>query len=394
MLETEQIILISSVFLMLSVFSSKASSKLNIPALLLFLIIGMLAGSDGPGGIYFNDAGLAQFLGIIALIFILFSSGLSSKWKRTKAIIWEGISLSTVGVVFSAVLICILSKNLLGFTLFEGLLLGAIISPTDPAAVFSLIKEKKLAINHKLLSLVELESGINDPMAVFMTIALTSLVTNRLSGYAEFIGFFFSQFVIGTAMGLCMGMLAVSILNSINLEYEGLYPVLSISFVLFTYGITTFFHGSGFLAVYILGIMLSKSIIQNKIEIMNFHDGLIWLMQIIMFFTLGLLVYPSHLVHVMDKGILASIFLALIARPISVFASLIFTKLSFKEKILISWLGLRGAVPIILATFPLLAHVPKSEMIFNVVFFVVLISMVVQGTTIPALAKALKLNNS
>lgn len=388
----EYILIIASTLLFLSIVASKASIKLGIPALLLFLLIGMLAGSDGPGGIYFNNAKLAQHLGIIALIYILFAGGFDSRWEEIKQVVWRGVLLSTVGIFITTFLVGLFANKILNFSWLEGLLLGAIISSTDAAAVFSVLREKKVNLKPGLRPLIEFESGCNDPMAVFFTVSIIQLMTSQESSLIELIILFLKQFITGSALGYGMGKLSVILMNNFNLEYEGLYPVLTLSLVGFTYGTASYLGGSGFLSVYLLGLILGKSTFNNKDYLMQFHDGIAWLMQIMMFLTLGLLVFPSHLPSIFWTGILISIFLVCIARPISVFISLIATKMTFGEKALISWAGLRGAVPIVLATFPLLAAIPKAELIFNLVFFVIIVSVLLQGTSISYIAKLLKAN--
>ena len=394
MLSIENILLISSVLLMLSIIASKTSVKLGIPALLLFLLIGMLAGSDGPGGIYFSNYKLAQELGIVALIYILFSGGFDTNWNEVKEVTLKGLSLSTVGIFITTFLVGLFTTKILSFSWFEGLLLGAIISSTDAAAIFSVLRARSIKLKEGLRPLIELESGCNDPMAVFLTIGLIQLMTNSNSSILQLIIMFVKQFSIGSALGYAIGKIAVFIMNKIKLEYEGLYPVLTLSLVAFAYGATSYLGGSGFLAVYLLGLIMGKHDYQHKNSLMQFHDGIAWLMQIMMFLTLGLLVFPSHLSKVAFSGLLISVFLVFIARPISVFLSLIFSKMDFKEKLFVNWAGLRGAVPIILATFPMLANIPKAEIIFNLVFFVVIVSVLLQGTTIPLIARLLKVEEA
>ncbi len=390
MLSIEYILLITSILLFLSVLASKVSIKLGIPALLLFLLVGMLAGSDGPGGIYFDNSNLAQHLGIVALVFILFAGGFDTKWEEVKQVAFRGLSLSTLGIFITTFLVSLFANKVLNFSWLEGLLLGAIISSTDAAAVFAVLRGKNINLKKGLKSLIEFESGCNDPMAVFLTIALLQLIISHTSSLLELTVLFLKQFSIGTALGYGIGKVAVLMLKHFKLEYEGLYPVLTFSLVAFAYGATTYLGGSGFLSVYLLGLVMGKHDFKNKDYLMHFHDGIAWLMQIMMFLTLGLLVFPSHLPPIAWSGILTSAFLVFIARPVSVLLSLILAKMNFKEKVLISWVGLRGAVPIILATFPLLAAIPKAELIFNLVFFVVIISVLLQGTTISFVAKLLK----
>jgi len=394
MLSIEYIFLVTSVLLFLSIVASKISIKLGIPALLLFLLIGILAGSDGPGGIYFDNSKLAQQLGIVGLVFILFAGGFDTKWEEVKQIAFKGLSLATLGILVSTFLVGFFAHKVLNFSWLEGLLLGAIISSTDAAAVFTVLRGKNINLKKGLKSLIELESGCNDPLAVFLTVALLQLITGSTSSILELLILFVKQFSIGTALGYGIGKISVLLLKHFKLEYEGLYPVLTIALVAFTYGATTYLGGNGFLSVYLLGLVIGKHDFKHKEYLMHFHDGIAWLVQIMMFLTLGLLVFPSHLPPVIKFGLLTSLFLVFIARPISVLISLAFAKMSFSEKSFITWGGLRGAVPIILATFPMLAGIPKAETIFNLVFFVVIVSVLLQGTTIPLIVKLLKVEES
>ncbi|MBZ0158042.1 MAG: potassium/proton antiporter [Alphaproteobacteria bacterium] len=388
----EYILLGAAILLLLSIIASKASGRLGVPSLLLFLIVGMLAGSDGPGGIHFDDPYLTQLIGVVALAFILFAGGLDTNWESIRPVLWQGIALSTAGVLFTAVSVGWFAASILDFTLLEGLLLGAIISSTDAAAVFSILRSRKVSLKRPLKPLLELESGSNDPMAVLLTIGFISLLTRQDSSFSGLLPMMVLQMALGAALGYIMGRGMTALINTIKLEYDGLYPVLSLSFVLLTYGLTASLKGNGFLAVYIAGLVMGNRKFIHKRSLLRFHDGLAWLMQITMFLTLGLLVFPSRLVHVISAGLLVSIFLMLAARPLGVFLTLLPFRTGFREKIMVSWVGLRGAVPIILATFPLLAGIPKADMIFNIVFFIVLTSALFQGTTIPWFARKLGLD--
>jgi cell volume regulation protein A len=375
------------VLVLLSVFASKVSNRLGVPALLLFLIVGMLAGSDGIGKIAFDDPWSAQLLGVVALALILFAGGLDTQWNDIKPVVRQGILLSTIGVLLTTVIVGGLVYLLLDFTLLEGLLLGAIVSSTDAAAVFSVLGSRNMSLKSNLGPLLELESGSNDPMAVFLTIGLTELISDSSLSAISLIPLFVRQMVLGAVLGYGIGRGAVVIFNRLGLNNDGLYPVLSIALVLFTYGVTASLGGSGFLAVYLVGIIMGNSAFVHKMSLKHFHDGIAWLMQIAMFLTLGLLVFPSKLVPVMGRGLLVSVILIFIARPVGVFASLFFTRIGFREKVMISWVGLRGATPIILATFPLLEGIPQADLIFNLVFFIVLTSVLLQGTTLALVAR-------
>ncbi|MDI9819752.1 MULTISPECIES: potassium/proton antiporter [unclassified Legionella] len=378
-----------SVLLILSVLGSKISEHIGVPSLLIFLIIGMLAGSEGLGGIAFDNALLAQSIGIAALISILFSGGLDTDWKTIKPIAKQGIALSTIAVVLTAFLVASFSYYVTHFTFNESMLLGAIVSSTDAAAVFSILRSKGVHLKRELQAVIELESASNDPTAVLLTLGLIQIILVPSTTITHLFLMFVAQVTIGVLIGWAMGHHIPRLINMLKLEYKGLYPVLTIALVCFTYGITTVLHGNGFLAVYLTGLTMSGYQFTNKENLIQFHDGLTWLMQIIMFITLGLLVFPSKLLGYISLDILLAFFLILIARPISVFITLFYSKLQYKELLMISWVGLRGAVPIILATFPLVAGIPKADIIFNHVFFIVLTSILVQGTLVPFAARVL-----
>ena len=392
MISLELILLIGSVLILISVAIAKFSDNLGVPILLLFLGIGILAGSEGPGGIYFDDAKLAQSIGIIALIFILFAGGLDTNWREVKPIIWQAMSLATIGVFLTALTVGIFAVFILNFSVLEGLLLGAVISSTDAAAVFSILRSRKISLKGTLKPLLELESGSNDPMAVFLTVGIIQLILTPDSKWTYLPLLFLFQMGVGSVIGLGFGKVVALLLNRMKFSYEGFYPVFSLAFSVFIYAITTAVGGSGFLAVYLAGIVIGNSEIVHKKNLFRFFDGLAWLSQIGMFLTLGLLVFPSHLVPVIGIGLMVSTFLLLIARPLSVYISLALSNYQWREKAMVSWVGLRGAVPIILATFPLLANVPNAELIFNLVFFIVLTSTLLQGWSIPIVAKSMKVN--
>ena len=374
-LTIEFILLAASGLLLLSVIASKASGRMGVPALLLFLLIGMLAGSDGLGGIHFDDPWLAQFLGVVALTFILFAGGLDTRWSSVRPMLSHGIALSTFGVAITAGLVGWFATVALGMSWTEGLLIGAIVSSTDAAAVFAVMRSRSVSLREPLKPLLELESGSNDPMAVFLTLGLISLITGSSGSPQDLIPMFVRQMALGAAIGYGMGQLMVLLVNRLRLEYEGLYPVLTLSLVLLTYSGSTWMGGNGFLAVYLAGLMMGNSDFIHKRSLMRFHDGLAWLMQIVMFLTLGLQVFPTQLVPIVGPGLFLALFLMICARPIA------------KDKTMVAWVGLRGAVPIILATFPLLAGVPQATTMFNLVFFIVLTSVLLQGTSIPLVAR-------
>jgi cell volume regulation protein A len=388
----EHILLGVATMLLVSIVASKASGRLGFPVLLTFLAIGMLAGSDGPGGIYFDNAYIAQSLGVVALALILFAGGLETERERIRPILWHGVSLATIGVLLTAGLMACFAKWALDFSWREGLLLGAIVSSTDAAAVFAELRSRSVRLKGYLEPLLELESGSNDPMAVFLTLGMIQLLTDPSASILDLIPMFFLQMGLGAVLGFALGKGLTFVINRLRLEYEGLYPALTLSGALLTYGATASLGGNGFLAVYLAGIVLGNSDFIHKRSLIRFHDGLAWLMQITMFLTLGLLVFPTRLLPIIGVGLLASAFLIFVARPVSVFASLLPARLKVQEKAMLSWVGLRGAAPIILATFPLVAGIPNADTYFNLVFFIVLTSIVLQGTTISLMAKWLGVN--
>lgn len=383
----ELILTIAAFLLILSIIAGKASLRFGLPAPLLFLIIGMLAGSDGPLGIYFDDAWLAQSVGVLALVLILFSGGLGTDWQMIRPVLWTGLILANLGVLISALLVAVAAHFLLQFSFLEGFLLGAIISSTDAAAVFAVMRTRDVNLRDNLEGLIELESGSNDPIAVFLTIGLTMVLADPSRSLASLAPLFVLQMTVGGVAGYAMGRLMAIIINRAKLQLEGLYPALALGLALLTYGGTALINGSGFLAVYLAGIVLGNCDFAHKRSLVRFYDGLAWLMQIAMFLVLGLLVYPSRIIPIIGEGLLMSAFLIFVARPAAVFVSLAFTRYDWRAKAMVSWAGLRGAAPIVLATFPLLAGLDRASMVFNLVFFIVLTSVLIQGTTIAHVAR-------
>ncbi|MDD2982405.1 MAG: potassium/proton antiporter [Crocinitomicaceae bacterium] len=389
-LTIENILLVGSLLLFVSIVAGKTSYRFGVPVLLLFLTIGMLAGADGIGGIYFDDPQISQFIGIVALNFILFSGGLDTNWSAVKPILKQGIVLSTLGVLLTALTLGGFVYLVTDFTIYESLLLGSIVSSTDAAAVFSILRSKSLALKSNLRPTLELESGSNDPMAYVLTISFLTLVVNQDQTIASIVPMFLVQMIIGAAAGFGFGKLSKFIINRIRLDFEGLYPVLVIALMFVTFSTTDFFGGNGFLAIYICAVYLGNQDLIHKKTIIKMYDGLAWLMQIVLFLTLGLLVFPSEIIPFMGIGLLISLFLILVARPVSVFISLLFFRMELKRRFYISWVGLRGAVPIVFATYPLLAGIEKADVIFNIVFFISVTSVLFQGTTLSIVAKWLK----
>ncbi len=390
MVSLEIVLFIISVLLILSILASKVSSRLSVPTLLLFLGIGMLAGSEGIGGIYFDNAQLAQAIGVIALVFILFSGGLDTPFEAIKPILRRGMVLATVGVLLTAAIVGLFAALLLDVSPAQAILIGAIVASTDAAAVFSIFRTQRISLKGDTIPLLEFESGSNDPMAIFLTIGAIALISSPDMALVNIVGIFLQQAIIGGILGAVLGYSAARIINNLRLDSHGLYPVFTIALVLLAYSLPAALGGSGFLAVYLVGLILGAQNIVHKNSLSRFHDSIAWLMQIVMFLVLGLLVFPSELIPIAPIGIGISLILIFVARPVSVFLSLIRSRFSTNDKLMISWVGLRGATPIVLATFPLLAGVPQADMIFNIVFFVVLSSVLLQGTTIIPMARLLQ----
>lgn len=390
-MDFETTFFIASLLLFVSVIMSKMLGGYGIPSLVVFLALGMLAGSEGIGGIYFDNALLSQSLGTVALIYILFSGGLDTNIKRIRPIMKTGLVLASFGVIMTTLITGVFVHWLLKWGWVESFLLGSIISSTDAAAVFAALRTKHGQLKGNLAPLLEFESGSNDPMAVMLTVlCLQLLESSEFSGLAMAIKVV-TQFIMAGVVGFFAARLMGLLFNRIKLEYEGLYPVLSLALVMLLYLLSDNVGANGFLAVYVCGIFLSDQAFVSKRSTMIFHDGVAWLMQITMFITLGLLVFPSRLPPVIGEGLLISAFLIIVARPATIFVFMYFSKFNFKEKLLISWVGLRGSVPIILATFPFVAKAQKADYIFNLVFFIVITSVLLQGSTIKPVARWLGL---
>ena len=395
----ENILLIGSILLFVSIVVGKTGYRFGVPALLLFLLDGMLFGSDGLG-LQFHNAKIAQFIGMVALSVILFSGGMDTKFKEIRPILSPGIVLSTVGVFLTALFTGLFIWYLSGmswtnihFPLITSLLLASTMSSTDSASVFAILRSQKMNLKHNLRPMLELESGSNDPMAYMLTIVLIQFIQSDGMGTGNIIGSFIIQFLVGAAAGYILGKLAILILNKINIDNQSLYPILLLSFVFFTFAITDLLRGNGYLAVYIAGMMVGNHKITFRKEIATFMDGLTWLFQIIMFLMLGLLVNPHEMIEVAVVALLIGVFMIVIGRPLSVFLCLLpFRKITLKSRLFVSWVGLRGAVPIIFATYPVVANVEGSNMIFNIVFFITIVSLIVQGTSVSFVARLLHLS--
>ena len=390
----DQIILLASILIILGILSSKLSARLGLPVLVLFLMVGMLAGEDGPGGIVFDNAQIAHALGSLALAIILFDGGLQTPIASIKQV-WKPASvLATFGVLITAIITGIAAAYILDVSLLYGLLIGAIVGSTDAAAVFSLLRNAGIHINPRLKSTLEIESATNDPMAIFLTVGLLEVMVKGLEPGTGLLMLFIQQMGVGSAVGLTIGWLSVRIINRIHLTTSGLYPVMVAALGLLAFGIAANLGGSGFLAIFIAGVVIGNSRFVFQRSTFLFHDGLAWLGQIIMFVFLGLLINPSSLLGIWKEGLIIAVVLTLVARPLSVLPVLKLFGFNIQEMTLVSWVGLRGSVPIILAIYPLIYGLPGANLIFSVVFFVVLISATIQGSTLPWVARTLGLTES
>lgn len=398
-IQIEIVLLVLSVLFFFSILAGKASSKFGVPALLLFLAVGMLGGIDGLG-IEFGNIHIAHNIGIIALCIILFSGGMDTKISEIRPIMWQGIILATLGVLLTAIFTGVIIWWILGMTmksagigLISSLLLASTMSSTDSASVFSILRSKGLRLKNNLRPMLELESGSNDPMAYVLVITLIEISRiGIVPNYWLAGGMLILQLGIGSVLGLLLGKWAVFVINHIKIGNDSLYPILVFTFGIFIFSITYFMKGNGFLAVYIGGLVIGNSKFVHKRSSLNFFDGLAWIFQLIMFLTLGLLVNPHELIPIIIPGLIISFIMIFFARPLSVFLCLLpFRKMPLRDKSYVSWVGLRGAVPIIFAIIPLVENVPHARLIFNIVFFCTLVSLIVQGTSLPLMAKWLNL---
>lgn len=398
-IQVELILLVLSILFFISMLAGKASSRFGVPALLLFLGVGMLFGSDGFG-IQFENIQVAQNIGTIALCIILFSGGMDTNISEIRPVIAKGVILATIGVFMTALISGVMIWWILGMTmesagigLLTSLLLASTMASTDSASVFSILRSKGLNLKNNLRPLLELESGSNDPMAYILVITLIDIIKmNSEPNYWLAGGVLILQLLIGALFGFLLGKLAVYIINHIKIGNDSLYPILVFTFCLFIFSATYFAKGNGFLAVYIAGLVIGNSKFVHKRISLGFFDGLAWLFQLIMFLTLGLLVNPHELLPIIVPGLIISFMMILFSRPLTVFLCLLpFRKMPLRDKTYVSWVGLRGAVPIIFSIIALASEVPHARVIFNIVFFCTLVSLIVQGTSLPLIARWLNL---
>ena len=393
-ISTGNILLIGSILLIVSIILSKAGYRFGVPTLLMFLVAGMLFGVDGLG-LQFNNASEAQAIGVVALSVILFSGGLDTRFNDIKPVLKQGAILSTIGVALTTLLSGIFIYWLSGFgwinitlPLTTSLLLAATMSSTDSASVFNILRSQRMALKHNLRPMLEFESGSNDPMAYMLTLVLIQVVSTGNVTAGEVLSMLLIQFVVGGALGYLLGRFAVWGINRLSLPNTSLYPIVVLGYIFFVYSITDLCHGNGFLAVYLAGIVMGNNTIISKREITTFLDGVTWLLQIVLFLLLGLLVNPREMLSVAGAGALIGIFMIFVARPLSVFICLLpFRKMNFSSRLFVSWVGLRGAAPILFATYPIIANVEGANIIFNIVFFVTILSLLAQGTTLPFMAR-------
>lgn len=383
------LMIICSLVLLICITSTKILYKFGVPILLIFIVLGMFFGSDGIVGIYFDNYELASDICSIALIFIMFYGGFGTNWKMAKPIAVQSILMSSLGVVITAGLTGLFSSIVFKTSLLEGLLIGAVIASTDAAAVFAILRSQKLNLKGSIASILEIESGSNDPFAYMLTIIILGLMSNQ--GYGSIVPMLLNQIIVGILASIVLAKLSVYLLRNVMFEIEGFYPIFITAIAILAYSLSEYFGGNGYLSVYITGIIIGNSKIPHKKSIFQFFDGVSWLMQILLFFLLGLLAFPSQMPSVMFKGISISIFMILIARPIATFSILSWFKVPIKEQLFISWVGIRGAASIVFAIFAVTYDVHINYDIFHIIFFIALFSVSVQGTLIPKVARKLDL---
>lgn len=389
----DQLILVAGILLLIGILSSKISARVGVPVLVLFLLLGMLAGSEGIGGLVFEDYRLAHGIGTLALALILFDGGLSTHLSDVRAVWKPAILLATVGVLLTAVVTGLAAYWVLDITLLEGMLLGSIVGSTDAAAVFSILRSGGTGLPKRLQATLEVESGSNDPMAIFLTIGFIEAIAQPTADWSSLLVLFLQQMVLGGIFGIGMGYAGAKLVNRMELGTSGLYPVLTCTLCLLTFGITAQIGGSGFLAVYLAGVTMGNSRLVYRSGILGYHDAAAWLCQITMFVVLGLLCYPSQLLGVGVQSLIICVVLVFVSRPVAVLVTLLpFFRMRWQELTFLSWVGLKGAVPITLATFPLMMGTPQAPLLFNVVFFIVVVSALVQGSTLPMVARWLGLS--
>jgi potassium/hydrogen antiporter len=387
-----QLILVAGALLALGIACVLVADRLRVPGLVLFLGLGMLIGSDGLGWIDFDNAELTRTIGVIAVSLILFEGGLVSGWRELRPVIFTAISLALVGTLVTALVAGFAAAWIFDLSTLEGLLVGAMIAATDGAAIFAVLRGS--ALDRRLARALEGESGLNDPVALLLVVGFIDWIQKPDYGVLDLVGNFFGQIGIGLAVGLAAGAAGVWAFKRLNFATPGLYPVASIATAALAYGGADSLGGSGFLAVYIAGLTLGSAAIPARRTITSFHQGLAWVGQNAVFFTLGLLVFPSQLGHVAGEGLLLAGVLMFVARPVAALLASQVGRFRLQERVLLGWAGLRGAVPIVLATFPVIDGIPQGDLFFNIAFFVVVTSTLIQGATFQPLARAFGLTTS
>lgn len=383
-MEESRLLLVGGLLLAVGLLASLVATRLRIPGLVLFLGIGMLVGSDGLGWIDFADYELARDLGILALVLILFEGGLSAGVSEIRPVLGSAVSLATVGTILTAIITGLAAAWIFDLDLLEGMLIGSIVAATDSAAIFALLRGSTL--KRKLARMLEGESGTNDPVAVVLVLGFIAWIEDPAYGLGEFAILFAEEIGIGAVVGVAVGAGAVFAFRKARLATGGLYPVASLATVGIAFGLADVLHGSGFLSVYLVGLALGSGSIPGRQTIVTFHDGLAWVAQLGVFLILGLLVFPSQLPEYALQGTALALVLCFVARPLAVFVATVWSRIPVGDTVVLGWAGLRGAVPVVLATFPVIEGVPEAVDYFNIVFFIVLFSTILQGTTFLPLA--------
>lgn len=384
-----ELMIICGLVLLICITSSKVLYKFGVPMLLIFIILGMLFGSDGVVGIYFDNYELTRELCSFGLVFIMFYGGFGTNWKEAKPVARESILMSTFGVIITSGLTGLFCYFVLKTSLLEGLLIGSIVGSTDAASVFSILRSQKLNLKGEIASILEVESGSNDPIAYMLTLIVLTLMNN--GGISSIVPTVIGQIIFGILIGVILSKLTVYIMRNANFEVDGFYTIFITAIAILSYALSEWVGGNGYLSVYIAGIIIGNSKIPHKRSLVHFFDGVSWIMQIMLFFVLGLLAFPSELPSVIGSSILISIFMIIIARPIATFGVLSWFKIPFKQQLFVSWVGLRGAASIVFAIYAITSGIPLENDIFHIIFFIALLSVAIQGTLIPKVARKLDL---
>jgi len=384
-----ELMIICGLVLLICITSSKVLYKFGVPMLLIFIILGMLFGSDGVVGIYFDNYELTRELCSFGLVFIMFYGGFGTNWKEAKPVARESILMSTFGVIITSGLTGLFCYFVLKTSLLEGMLIGSIVGSTDAASVFSILRSQKLNLKGEIASILEVESGSNDPIAYMLTLIVLTLMNN--GGISSIVPKVIAQIIFGILIGVILSKITIYIMRNANFEVDGFYTIFITAIAILSYALSEWVGGNGYLSVYIAGIIIGNSKIPHKRSLVHFFDGVSWIMQIMLFFVLGLLAFPSELPSVIGSSILISIFMIIIARPIATFSVLSWFKIPFKQQLFVSWVGLRGAASIVFAIYAITSGIPLENDIFHIIFFIALLSVAIQGTLIPKVARKLDL---